>query len=607
MMRRYIWLLGLSFATTSFAGDVPLSAKAKELYLGEARYYALQGKPAEAISVLDAELAGPEVESLAGDFELSYGMYQPAGRAIKAVTGGGVELTKRNEMAYRLARTLLQKNQPKEALRAIDGINGPLPEKIRNDEVLLRAQIYMVNGKSADAAKILQKLQDAKSSDGLVSYSLGIALMQSGQEKNGLEQLDRTGQLRGEDEVTLGIKDKANLQLGLRQIESGKPALAKPYLDRVRLSGPFSNKALLGAGWAEASSGNFERALVPWSELAKRNIADKAVQESLLDVPYAYAKLKLHGKAAVLYGKALDAFDLELSKLDKSIKNIRAGKFVQALAREELKRDKSWLVRLRDLPDAPETYYLLELMASHDFQESLQNYLDLDDLRNKLDAWDRHLDAYEELVELRRKYYEPLLPNIDKQFLTLESQFRMHQEQRQSLDNLLKRGLASQNVDVPDPELTQKTEKKPSADKLRQFEERYSNETGGVEDYVRRRLYWKIYGSGKGTAADYIRQMDADDDTLTNAYASLVKMRKDAVLTYEGYGDQIRQLRNRVRDAREKVKTLAGRQGHQLEVMAINELEQRRKRIEEYQVQAAAALSESYVRAAQMNAGSAVK
>ena len=39
------------------------------------------------------------------------------------------------------------------------------------------------------------------------------------------------------------------------------------------------------------------------------------------------------------------------------------------------------------------------------------------------------------------------------------------------------------------------------------------------------------------------------------------------------------------------------RQGHMLDVMAVNELDQRRKRLEEYQVQARFALSESYDRA----------
>ena len=618
MMRRYIWLLGLGCASLSFASEGPLSAKAKDLYLGEALYYASQGKYVDAISMLDTELGGSnvaalrlqamEAESMAGDFELSYRMHQPAGRAIKAIAEGGVEPSKRNEMIYRLARLLMQKNQPAEALRAIDKISGPLPENIRNDERSLRAQIYMANGKSADAVKILHGLADAKGVDGLAAYSLGVALIQSRQEQKGLEQLDKTGQLKGDDEVTLAIRDKANVGLGLKQIESGKPKLAKQYLDRVRLTGPYSNKALLGAGWAEAALGNFDRALVPWSELAKRNISDKAVQESMLDVPYAYARLNMYGKAAVLYGKALDGFDLELSKLDKSLKSIRAGKFVQALFREELKQDRSWLMRLRDVPDAPETYYLLELIASNNFQGVLQNYLDLEELQKKLDAWDRQLDSYEDMLEVRRKYYEPLLLNFDKQFMVLESQFRTHQTQREGLDGLLKKGEAKQASDASKPQAPPKTMMQEAPEQVLQFEERYNSDAGGVDEYVQRRLNWKIYGGGKNSFEDYTRQLDAGDETLVNTYASLNRVRKAAIQSYEGYGDQIRQFRNHMRESREKLKPLLARQAHVLEVMAINELEQRRKRIEEYQVQAGTALSESYARAARpKNAGGKAK
>ena len=38
----------------------------------------------------------------------------------------------------------------------------------------------------------------------------------------------------------------------------------------------------------------------------------------------------------------------------------------------------------------------MELMASHDFQTALQNYLDLEDLRSKLIAWKTSLDAFDE-------------------------------------------------------------------------------------------------------------------------------------------------------------------------------------------------------------------
>ena len=40
----------------------------------------------------------------------------------------------------------------------------------------------------------------------------------------------------------------------------------------------------------------------------------------------------------------------------------------------------------------------MELMASHDFQTGLQNYLDLADLRRKLLSWQDNFDAYDDMV-----------------------------------------------------------------------------------------------------------------------------------------------------------------------------------------------------------------
>ena len=61
-------------------------------------------------------------------------------------------------------------------------------------------------------------------------------------------------------------------------------------------------------------------------------------------------------------------------------------------------------------------------MASHDFQTALQNYLDLEDLRRKLESWQASFDAYDDLIRQRRDYYEPLLPGVDAQFRELDAQ-----------------------------------------------------------------------------------------------------------------------------------------------------------------------------------------
>ena len=41
--------------------------------------------------------------------------------------------------------------------------------------------------------------------------------------------------------------------------------------------GTFSNRALLGSGWADASRDRFELALVPWSVLVEREVTDSSV------------------------------------------------------------------------------------------------------------------------------------------------------------------------------------------------------------------------------------------------------------------------------------------------------------------------------------------
>jgi len=617
MMRIYICLIGLCLSTFSLAADSTKSA-AKDLYLGEAFYYAFQGEYVDAISRLDTELGqfyrldDPNLDPLhfqvnfanfsVGDFELSYRMHQRAGRAIKAVLEGNVEASIRNEAAFRLARIYVQKDDPRSALSTIEKITGKIPEKIRDDELFLRAQIYMLTGKFEDAIHILEGLQGSKSYAGFATYNLGIALIQNGQELKGYEQLDKAGLINSDDEGILAIRDKANMMLGNRLIAAGQPALAKQYLDRIRLTGPFSNKALLGSGWTDVALEKYDRALVPWLILIKRNPTDKAVQEGLLGAPYAYTKLGLHGRAALLYGSALEKFGAELAKLDSSMKSIREGKFLKALVRDELKQDKNWVVKLRELPDSPETYYLLELMASNDFQESLQNYFDLDDLRKRLEAWDDGIDAYEEIIRIRAKYYEAILPALDRQFREIDSKMRLRLEQRQALDDKLKQMLVS-----PRPDFLQTADERSLRDKLNQQEQKYKNDNSPAGIEARRRIKrlqgvmsWQIkttYDKRLTDAYKHLHQLDADVENLRNVYRSFVRSRQAATQSYKGYDDQLRQLKNRVRDSKEKVVTLMARQGHMLDVMALNELDQRRIRLEEFQVQARFALSESYDRA----------
>src|SRR5207302_7255571 len=108
------------------------------------------------------------------------------------------------------------------------------------------------------------------------------ALPQHGGQREAIAHLDKAGQRPAGDPAALAIRDKSNLVLGTMLFESGNFERARQALDRVHLEGPFSNQALLRAGWAEASAQQYDRALVPWNILVGRGPTDAAVQEVIL-------------------------------------------------------------------------------------------------------------------------------------------------------------------------------------------------------------------------------------------------------------------------------------------------------------------------------------
>jgi hypothetical protein len=324
------------------------------------------------------------------------------------------------------------------------------------------------------------------------------------------------------------------------------------------------------------------------------------VQEAMLAVPYAYGKLNVHSKAALLYGNALEKFGTEIDKLSASIKRIREGHFLQALVREELKQDANWVVKLRELPQTPETYYLLELMASHDFQESLKNYLDLDELRKQLADWQTDLDAFEEIIERRRFYYEPLLPGIDRQFRRLDSQLRLRLQQRDRIEKRLQAMLV-----MPRPDYLATSDERIILERIGPLAQRVG--TDGAADQIKARIrrlrglvHWNMvtdYDRRFTEAHKHLNQLNGEVGHAKRRYNAFVRSRQAATQSYRGYEDGIHRLRSRIREAGATVAELMARQGHMLETMAVSELSRRRERLTEFQIKARFAMADSYDRA----------
>jgi hypothetical protein len=244
----------------------------------------------------------------------------------------------------------------------------------------------------------------------------------------------------------------------------------------------------------------------------------------------------------------------------------------------------------------------MELLASHDFQTALENYLDLEDLRRKLASWHVSFDAFDDLVDVRREFYEPQLPGVDAEFRDLDSRMRLRLEQHELLEKRLQAMLIA-----PRPDFLATADERLAAARLAEVESSLKGDSSAAAEDLRQRIarlqgvitftLRTEYHERLDVFARHLRELGDAIEVLRAQHVEFVRARQAAVHSYEGYDTPIGRLRTRVGEALGKVNLLMARQGRVLELVAIDELVARRDRLETYRDQARYALADSYDRA----------
>ncbi len=354
-----------------------------------------------------------EAELLLGGLYLSLGEHVEAGRIFEALLKQNTSETVRNRAWFYLGKVWYQRGYLAESERALGQVSNKIDPRISAERYMLLAQLMMRQDRYDDAIAALSNWHGAPDWTAYAQFNLGVALVRKDRLADAIPYLDRVGRMETRSEELLALKDKANLALGFALLQGQRAAEARPILQRVRLEGPYSSKALLGVGWADAGLGEFKRALVPWLELRRRNMLDSAVQESFLTVPYAYSQLSANGQAAEYYSTAIDSFDAEMKRIDDSIEQIRRGDLLDRLLDDDKKDALTWYWQLKTLPNAPESRYLYELLASNEFQEGLKNYRELNFMSRNLDNWRDDVSAYDDMLDTRQQAYNQRVPKAD--------------------------------------------------------------------------------------------------------------------------------------------------------------------------------------------------
>lgn len=355
---------------------------------------------------------GEQAEVLLGGLFLSYGQHLEAAEIFERLLAGNADPDTRNRTWFFLAKIWYQRGYLEKSRSALANIEGDLPDNLQREALMLNAQILIDAGEYDAAIASLQNWKGRTEWASYAKFNVGVALVRSGRIDQAAELLNELGDMDPFNEELNALRDKANVALGYALLQDGQYYAAKAPLQRVRMEGPFSNKALLGVGWADAEMENYGRALVPWMELRGRDLLDSAVQESMLAIPYAMAKLDSISQAADHYLNAIEAFHEESNRLDRAIGRIESGEFFDAFVADYPLDSTGWYWELEKLPEGPEARYLFHVLASHEFQEGLKNYRDLNYLHRNLDEWQQNVDVYVYMLDTQQQAFEQRLPVV---------------------------------------------------------------------------------------------------------------------------------------------------------------------------------------------------
>ena len=584
----------------------------RDLHFGDALFYYYQGQDFETITRLQAyrqwgRLSHHDAETdlLLGGLYLSLGLHNEAGERFETLLTQSVPEGVRNRAWFYLGKVWYARGYLDRAERAIKEVNGRLTPDLEAERMHLLSNILMRQQRFDEAIALLNAWKGRRDqSDWLAyaQYNLGVALVRKGLVTEADPFLTSVGSMESGRREMRSLKDRANLALGYAYLQNNQPDLAKPVLQRVRLDGPFSNKALLGVGWADAAAGQFQEALTPWMELRDRNLLDSAVQEAYLAIPYAFAKLNANAQAAENYEKAIASFDSETVNIDNSIVEINDGTMLDKLLKRDEKDHYGWFWQLRELPDAPQSRYLYHLLAGHDFQEGLKNYRDLAFLGGTLTRWQDSIVAFEDMLDTRERAYAERVPQADA--VLASGRLDKYGADRANAGGQLDQVEQSQDVSA----LGTAAERDQWARIVRLeaalLAAPNDEETNVIREKTRLAkgvLYWRLAESFKARVWNERRTLKDLDQALREAQNRWVRVQKarGSMPNYTGdFAARVDALRLRLDAAQQRLAGVAQQQNGLLESLARNELEQQKERISTYQIQARFALASIYDRAA---------
>lgn len=363
---------------------------------------------------------GDDARLLKGGMTLSYGLAKDAEAIFNDLLTPQVAEKQRNRAWFYLAKLYYQKADISAAGRALMQVSGNVPADLA-EEFNYLATLINIRNKQLDAALGgINMLSAYAQYQPYLIYNLAISQLQSGDTDGAVKNLSRVmavTEVRKESEYAV-LADRARHALAQISIARNDLAGAWAYLQGVRTSGLYSNRALLTYAWAAIKLQRYAEAVPALQLLDKRSIAIAEVQEAKVLLAHVYETQHAKRSSLKQYLLAEKNFKEGLAAIGVARKAIASQEIPQefVINLEAMLDESDWYGMQPSLDYNKLTPFLVELMASNSFYSVIKELRDLYGIRRNLEFWQMQNHEHELIIRARRDQsgMERLMANAKK-------------------------------------------------------------------------------------------------------------------------------------------------------------------------------------------------
>lgn len=334
---------------------------------------------------------------LKGGMMLSYGMSDEAKKIFDKLLDSNSTVEIRNRAWFYMASMFYKKGDLVSARQSLNKVVGVMPADLHTEYHYLAALLKEKGEHLGDAENAAKSAQKDTPYYPYLLFNLGVLEVKANQLDLGIKNLEEVTTFAGTNEELSVLADRARHGLTELAIKRGQMPQAWAYLKQIRTTGLYSNRALLAYAWAAIKLKQFNEAIPALEMLNGRSIAIPEVQEAKVLLAHVYEQegslrkaLKSNLMAEKEYKKGVAMIGEARKAIDRQEVPIE---FIQNL--EALMDDSDWYGSQPSVDYLKLTPFLIDLMASNSFHETLRELADLYAIRENLNDWlnqaDQHL------------------------------------------------------------------------------------------------------------------------------------------------------------------------------------------------------------------------